>query len=273
MSQILENFVVVAPFIKELSISDVGVGISDREKYLYFVPDGEIPRMVAKGNPVPQNTVLMEAMENDRRMVSRKDAATFGFPYIATAIPIKEKGTVVGGVVFVTSISKQERISEIVNDVDKVIYNLNSTLQSVRENSDKLSDISDGLLTTADKSIEYVKETDNILNLIKDIAKQTNLLGLNALIEAARAGKEGRGFAVVAEEIRKLAINTSNSINKIDEILNRIKQTTTEQYDISGTINKVAKSQAENSEESNSHVERLKETMQILKADASKIGK
>jgi methyl-accepting chemotaxis protein len=76
------------------------------------------------------------------------------------------------------------------------------------------------LLKQAEKEIlAQVNQTDDILKFINKITADSNLLGLNAAIEAARAGEQGRGFAVVAEEIRKMALTSTENVQSIKEIL------------------------------------------------------
>ncbi|MBU4541374.1 MAG: PocR ligand-binding domain-containing protein [Firmicutes bacterium] len=108
-----------------------------------------------------------------------------------------------------------ENMFENIRSVTDVVNNFSVQIESLIKASDEL-------LESSTISKNKVKETDSILKFIRDVATQTNLLGLNAAIEATRAGEFGRGFNVVADEVRKLAVMSVDSAKKIESILDSI---------------------------------------------------
>ncbi|MCE2596018.1 methyl-accepting chemotaxis protein [Motilimonas cestriensis] len=107
--------------------------------------------------------------------------------------------------------------------------------QSVGQTIEKINNLANSL-TLSSKAVEELEQESQtigqVLEVIRGIAEQTNLLALNAAIEAARAGEQGRGFAVVADEVRSLAQRTQNSTQEISNIISSLQGKTSSIVDL-----------------------------------------
>ncbi len=165
-------------------------------------------------------------------------------------------------------------VGEVARSATDAASQSNSTRSKAEEGARMVKDVVSSMQRVNNSSNELLKNMEDlgkqaesiggVMNVISDIADQTNLLALNAAIEAARAGEAGRGFAVVADEVRKLAEKTMQATQEVGENIMAVQNSARMNID---EVNKSAKSITEATNLVNSSGEALAEILQLASAN------
>lgn len=265
LPEILKAFLQVAPYLNRLIQDDITVGIYDTEQLLLNIPGNTFALQVKPGDPLLDGDIITDALREKRDKSSMVPKELFGFPLVARAIPLyDDNGKVVGGVGIGTSLEKSNNLFEVAESLSAIVEETAASLDEIAGTVTNLADQVSEANSVISEVMHDADEIKNISAVVKGISDQSNLLGLNAAIESARAGEHGKGFSVVAEEIRKLATNSKENVSQIDQVVKQISQSIDRLNRAFETIHDVSANQSASIQEISATVQEINRNAQNL---------
>ncbi|OBR96580.1 putative sensory transducer protein YfmS [Clostridium ragsdalei P11] len=250
------------PYINIFFDNDIEIMLTDREKVLYYQGSKEIDAKIQEGSPAGK--FVKEAMKLGKVDVKIIPEDFIGVAFKSYMIPIKDGQTVIGSLAIGKSLSKKNAVTNITNTLLGKLSNVQTVITDISSQVQELDNMNNEILCETNTAKDMTSGTDNIVSFIKGISSQTNLLGLNASIEAARAGDQGKGFNIVAQEIRKLSRSSNESIEKIEHVIKSISSSVEKVNDKVANVESISSKQSAALQKISSSIEQLNSTAKLL---------
>lgn len=228
---VLQKFVEVVPIIKDALGLDIMMSVTDGYKFLGYWRGDKMVANIHVGDPLSHDDPMWRSFNTGEKIVSIMPAGVYGFEFRAITIALKDGNEIVGTMGIAISLENETFTKEASNKLLASIEKVQSEVDEIYKDNDISKNIAEDIMNSTDNLLASVTEIQKFAQDIQNISTKTNMLSLNASIEAARSGETGRGFAVVAEEMRKLANDTKESSAKILEVLNGLVGSVTKMND------------------------------------------
>lgn len=221
--QILEVLSFFGSTLKQAIPDDIMLGITDREKFIFYEPSKLLHFNIKNGDPIPLEDISLQTALKGKSCSTRVPEAVFGSEFMSYATPITFNGKVIGVIGMAYTIKHEIAFEATLKQYKECLNEIKQKNDSIYTSFNKLTETCLQITEKSEETLKSSKQMDTIINVMGNIARQTNLIGLNAGIESARVGEQGKGFAIVAQEIRKLATESQRASKEIESSLSTIK--------------------------------------------------
>lgn len=270
MEKIFESLIHAAPIISKAFEENAVITIWDKNECIYSLDSKNTNSAVKVGHKydssftekIGANDIIFKQKKTFIKVFNKKE---HGIDSKVVLIPaISEKGEVIGFLSLSTNIENLAKIKTSTIELKSSLQETNSTISEITTGAAQLSEKLNHMIENTKVTEKLISESNEAVALIESIAKQSNLLGLNAAIESSRAGEYGKGFSVVAGEMRKLASNSSESSKKISTALAEMSNNMKVIIDTINELGQIATNQAASLEEISATVDQITSNSQVL---------
>jgi len=265
---IAHSFDDFAPLIADMFSEGAFLYMTDLEKIAYRYPSRkfDIPDLQI-GDGIRSGWIADRAIKSSQLAVEELDASVHGVPVLIMSNPCfdeDDKSKVVA--TFNLALPKQAaaNLRKLSDQLAMSLEEISSVIEELAASAAQININEKDLNTSVDQVNGLADDISKVLAFIKQIADETKMLGLNAAIEAARAGDAGRGFGVVAEEIRKLSDESKQTVVSISELINKIKDNVDETVSKSQLNLNSSQEQAAATEEISAGIEEIRAMAESL---------